>query len=130
VDFSLASDLALREAIELAESWGARVIALHCFDPAGLVPAERAPTEKALQHDLEASIHRYSERRAPLTAIVRAGIPYAAIVDAVREVDADLVVMGTLGKSGLTHFLLGSVAERVIRSSPVPVLAIRPVSGR
>jgi nucleotide-binding universal stress UspA family protein len=130
VDFSVASDLALRAAIELAEASGARVTALHCYDPAGLEGTERATTEKALQHDLDASIHRYAERGAPLAALVRAGVPYAAIVDAVRELDADLVVMSTLGKSGLAHFLLGSVVERVIRSSPVPVMAIRPPAGR
>ena len=51
----------------------------------------------------------------------REGVPKTEIVDAVTEVPADLVVMGTHGRTGLDHYLIGSVAETVVRESPVPV---------
>jgi nucleotide-binding universal stress UspA family protein len=53
------------------------------------------------------------------------GHPVGAILDTAEEVDADLIVMGTRGLSGLKHVLLGSVAERTIRTAPCPVLTVR-----
>lgn len=57
--------------------------------------------------------------------VVRKGIPQTAILDYVDETDVDLVVMGTHGRTGLDHYLIGSVTERVVRNSPVPVLTVR-----
>jgi nucleotide-binding universal stress UspA family protein len=54
------------------------------------------------------------------------GVPHRAIVDYVEDEDIDLVVMGTHGRQGLQRVLVGSVAERVVRTSPAPVLTIRP----
>jgi nucleotide-binding universal stress UspA family protein len=58
---------------------------------------------------------------------VEAGIPHTAILDYVDAADVDLVVMGTHGRTGLDHYLIGSIAERVVRQSPVPVLTVRIV---
>ena len=55
----------------------------------------------------------------------REGVPKTEIVDAVAEIPADLVVMGTHGRTGLDHYLIGSVAEQVVRRSPVPVVTVR-----
>lgn len=55
-------------------------------------------------------------------SVVRAGVPHEEILDATRELDADLVVMGTHGRTGLEHYLIGSVAERIVRRCPVPVV--------
>ncbi|KOX91656.1 universal stress protein UspA [Haloarcula rubripromontorii] len=55
----------------------------------------------------------------------REGVPKSEIVDAVTEIPADLVVMGTHGRTGLDHYLIGSVAETVVRESPVPVLTVQ-----
>jgi len=55
----------------------------------------------------------------------REGVPKTEIVDAVTEIPADLVVMGTHGRTGLDHYLIGSVAETVVRESPVPVLTVQ-----
>jgi nucleotide-binding universal stress UspA family protein len=57
---------------------------------------------------------------------VALGEPAEAILAKAREVDAGLIVMGTHGRKGWQHFMLGSVAERVVRTSPVPVLTISP----
>jgi len=57
------------------------------------------------------------------------GIPYKEVVRMTEELDADLVVMGTHGRTGLKHLLLGSVAERVVRSSKVPVITVPSGEG-
>jgi nucleotide-binding universal stress UspA family protein len=56
---------------------------------------------------------------------VESGVPRTAILEAVEDLPVDLVVMGTHGRTGLDHYLIGSVAERVVRTSPVPVLTLR-----
>ncbi|MGB9932334.1 universal stress protein [Haloarcula amylolytica] len=53
------------------------------------------------------------------------GIPYRAILDAIEDADADLVVIGTHGRTGIDRYLLGSVAEKLVRTSPVPVMTVR-----
>ncbi len=58
--------------------------------------------------------------------ITRFGIPYHEIVNFAKEENVDLIVMGTHGRSGIAHFLIGSVTEKVIRTSPCPVLVVRP----
>jgi nucleotide-binding universal stress UspA family protein len=57
---------------------------------------------------------------------VRSGTPFVEIVRFARDIDADLVVIGTHGRSGLAHVLLGSTAEKVVRKAPCPVLTVRP----
>jgi nucleotide-binding universal stress UspA family protein len=58
------------------------------------------------------------------TAVV-AGLAYEEIINQAKLVDADLIVLGTNGRSGLDHMLFGSTAEKVVRKSPVPVLSVR-----
>ncbi|RLM95499.1 universal stress protein [Haloarcula sp. Atlit-7R] len=62
------------------------------------------------------------------TAITH-GVPYRAILDAIEDTDADLVVIGTHGRTGVDRYLLGSVAEKLVRTSPVPVLTVRAPSA-
>ncbi|MEE2679027.1 MAG: universal stress protein, partial [Myxococcota bacterium] len=73
---------------------------------------------------------RYAERvQARGTAVetvVREGYPATVIVDEVDNLDADLVVIGTHGHTGLKHLLLGSIAERVVQQAPCPVLTVKP----
>nr|WP_324254850.1 universal stress protein [Halapricum desulfuricans] len=56
---------------------------------------------------------------------VESGVPHAAVLEYVETADVDVVVMGTHGRTGIDHYLIGSVAERVVRRSPVPVLTVR-----
>lgn len=53
------------------------------------------------------------------------GVPYRAILDAIKEADADSVVIGTHSRTGIDRYLLGSVAEKLVRTSPVPVMTVR-----
>jgi nucleotide-binding universal stress UspA family protein len=58
------------------------------------------------------------------TQAVRSGVPHTAIFEYTESADIDVVVMGTHGRTGLDHYLIGSIAERVVRESPVPVLTV------
>jgi nucleotide-binding universal stress UspA family protein len=58
-------------------------------------------------------------------SVIVEGVPFQAIIDTARDSGADLIVMGTHGRTGLTHVLMGSVAEKVVRLAPCPVLVTR-----
>jgi universal stress protein A len=64
-------------------------------------------------------------RRQPHEVVVRVGRPFEEILHVVADMHIDLIVMGTHGRSGLTHAMLGSVAERVVRLAPCPVLTVK-----
>lgn len=70
-------------------------------------------------------VHRQIGDQVDVEGVVTRGIPSTEIVDHARENDCDLIVMGTHGRGGLNRLLLGSVAERVVRTSEVPVLTVR-----
>jgi nucleotide-binding universal stress UspA family protein len=138
-DFSATADDALDSASWLAERFGAALQLLHVLDDpsvAGGLAAEayiaEAPTMRtALLRDAQS---RLAHRATSLPSNVRAasevlfGRGAATIADYAAARDIDLIVMGTHGRTGLTHLLLGSVAERVVRTAPCPVLTIRHVA--
>jgi len=74
-------------------------------------------------------VRRLVPSDVPLETTTVEGSPAREIVDHAASIGADLVVMGTHGRSGVDRLLLGSVAERVVRSSPVPVLTVRVDAG-
>lgn len=131
VDFSEASEAALGSAIDLAKSFEAEVTVVHVLQPplraipdAALVsPKELGDVTSILLQRLEELVARSSGRGVRLHATLTEGVPYIEITRLAKE--HDLVVMSTQGRTGLAHLLLGSVAERVVRTSPVPVLTIR-----
>ncbi|GAB7019387.1 universal stress protein [Halostagnicola bangensis] len=115
--------------LDLANRFDATVHALSVID-AGEVDASpeqlREELETALETHADAALATVEERSSlELTTDVREGRPAAEICSYVRDIDADLVVTGTRGRHGENRLLLGSVAERVVRTSPVPVLTVR-----
>ncbi|WP_394842322.1 universal stress protein [Pendulispora brunnea] len=132
-DFSPCADEALDYAVALAEKLGAKVIVMHAYeipvvgfpDGAYITGAdEAARILTATQENLDALIAKHERGAASLKGLLKNGEPSESIVAAARDVSADLIVMGTHGRRGLAHALLGSVAERVVRSSPCPVLTL------
>src|SRR5262249_7345095 len=73
---------------------------------------------------------RYAKRRITLRALLQTGSGHPAIADTAKQTKADLIVMATHGRTGLSHLLLGSVAERVVRAATCPVLTLHPGRGR
>ena len=133
-DFSTGSDHALRYAAMLQRQTGARLFVLHVIeDPTitGLWPdlyVSELP-------DIRAGLREHAQARMS-AQVKRLRVPYASadiamgltaqLIAAMAEQHAcDLIVMGTHGRSGVAHLVLGSVAERVLRTAPCPVLVVR-----
>jgi len=135
-DFSDTSDAALSYARTLADSLGASLHLVHVFDdPYGdaLVAEMNASVYESMRATEMTQARRRLLRRLPpadrkqfqaSTAIVT-GAPAEAIVDYAADRGMDLIVMGTHGRSGFAHLLLGSVAEQVVRTAKCPVLTVR-----
>lgn len=135
VDFSPASEGAWAHARRLAAHSDAELILTHIVAEAprlvggSLTRTRIAEVQALLRRWADDKLAKWAEaakvegRRVRLA--VRVGIPYAEIVDLATDELADLVVIGTQGRSGIPRAVLGSVAERVIRLAPCPVLAVR-----
>jgi len=123
---------AVTVALDLAERFDATVHALYVVDSGEVdsSPEElRDELRGALESRGEVALDAVRERtdREVATA-VREGRPAAEITEYAREQDADVVATGTRGRHGENRFLIGSVAERVVRTCPVPVLTVRQLS--
>jgi nucleotide-binding universal stress UspA family protein len=137
VDFGGCTTCAVRHAAELADKFAAELILLNVVqDLAVPMPDAMMPTPvpgpaipelidagKTGLRNLVAS--EKLERLHPRLE-VRVGSPAGEIIAAASESNVDLICIGTHGRGGLAHFFLGSVAEKVVRQSPVPVLTVRP----
>lgn len=137
-DFGPSSERAATHAAAIARGLGASVHLVHVLDEPFVTPGawHLRPTERADFRE-----QRYHESRAKLAALattilqhatdritieVRTGTPAEAIVDAAVDYGADLIVMSAPVRNGLSNIVMGSVAERVLRAAPCPVLAVRP----
>jgi nucleotide-binding universal stress UspA family protein len=142
VDFSPNSLHALDYAVDLAKLFGAEVEVLFVIEPVYYaVPDFSGGAATAMSGLLDEQMRsgreqlatlgrRYARKRITLRTMMRSGTPYSEIVAAAKSRKSGLVVMATHGRTGLTHLLLGSVTERVVRSAPCPVLTIRGKAPR
>lgn len=138
-DFSECSDAALMYARALAGQFGARLRVLHNVEFRGAVdvagmgvfstssPDLLAELENDARNRLNALLSDSDRELLGAEPVLCEGAPAAeAIVDYAASQNIDLIVLGTHGRRGLSHLLLGSVAEHVVRSAPCPVLTVRP----
>ena len=138
-DFSPPSDAALEYARLLAAKFGASLRLLHVIDDPsassdfvadGFAPSTQSIREELLADARDRLAHVMNlADRAHLHAMADAviGMPAAAIVDYAAATGTSLIVMGTHGRTGLAHLLMGSVAEQVVRTAGCPVLTVRQV---
>lgn len=135
-DFSETSEGALGYGRELARTFGAKLHVLHvadnimmryAFDGSVVLPPDvQADFENAARTRLEQLLGDDDRRELGAIAVLRtSNTPADSIVDYAKAADVDVIVMGTHGRRALAHLLLGSVAERVVRMSPCPVLTVR-----
>ncbi len=134
-DLSSTSEPALEEAIALAKENGAALFIAHAYQPPGVADAQLVASgiyeewNRTIRTEVEARLRGLVESAAregvPAEPLVLVGEPYEAIAEAARARGADLVVMGTHGRKGVSRFFLGSVASRVISTAPCPVMTVR-----
>jgi universal stress protein A len=135
-DFSRASRPAFERAVKLARQEGAELLIVHVMVPPapfvgnGYVSPKtyedlEAAARKSAETQLKAVLARAKKAGARARAILTEGIPVEQIVRAAKGKRADLIVIGTHGRTGFSRFFLGSVAERVVQLAPCPVLTVR-----
>jgi nucleotide-binding universal stress UspA family protein len=137
-DFSPPSDAALDYAINLASRLGASVAVLHTYEipvygvSDGIfvvTPEMVAQIRAASQKALDAAVAKCKDPGAPMDVCLREGRAWETIHATAAELGADLIVIGTHGRKGFARALLGSVAEKIIRTATVPVLAVHSQPG-
>jgi nucleotide-binding universal stress UspA family protein len=136
-DFSPTAAAALDHAAELAKQFEAEILLLHVLPILSF--HVHFPVEVPLPGDWVESVRQRANadlakeaarvKQVKVTTQLRDGQVPESVVSAVADFKADLVVIGTHGRRGLTHAMLGSFAERVVRHSPVPVLTVRAAKG-
>lgn len=127
VDYSERSKKALQYAMPFAKQFGAQIVLLHLVEPYPQIP-EMAPVDVENLADARkqmGELKKTIDKSVPIESVIRVGVATAGIVEAAKELDIDLVILATQGRSGLAHVLLGSTAERVVRHAPCPVLVVR-----
>jgi len=139
-DFSEAAFEAVKAAEELALHFSAELLLTHVVDPvppmtAGAAVTHRSPVvfdiagyEQLLREQAEDQVKELAAKLSPelrLRSTVEVGIAAEAIVRAAADQQADLIVIATRGRTGLSRLIFGSVAEKVVRTAECPVLTIR-----
>jgi nucleotide-binding universal stress UspA family protein len=134
VDFSALADVAFEYALGLAQRLDAKLLLLHVFQvPAFAYPDASVPlpaetlleAEHMARSSLDKLLKRAEAASVPASPLLLEGAAFVEIIRAARSEGADLIVMSTHGRTGLRHALLGSVAEKVVRKAPCPVLVVR-----
>ena len=139
VDFSACSREAVRIAAELARDWSAPLVLAHVAEPPRWSTGEVMIAPEVIQDMVDAeqaelenwkTLAKQLGARAVGTRFLT-GVAWDAVLALLKDDPAvDLVVMGTHGRTGLKHVLLGSVAEKVVRHAPCPVLVVREREGK
>lgn len=129
-DFEAASRKALEVAKELAPCVRAQIVLCHVYTlPVytypGLEPAVLPGFHAEVMAAAKKALDELAASEGGLPSQLREGDPATEILAAAAELKAKMIVLGTHGRQGLAHLLLGSVAEKVVRRSPVPVLTVR-----
>lgn len=134
IDYSVYSEMALKYAIEFAEKYQAKLYLMHVLDirvydindpdlyNVNIIDEE---TIHKLRERLLKCVNEDAKNKISVEAIIIQGVPFAEIIKAAKECKIDLIVLGTHGRTGLSHAIMGSVAEKVVRKAPCPVLTIR-----
>jgi nucleotide-binding universal stress UspA family protein len=134
IDFSEVSNRSLDYAVDLAAQINAAVLVVHVYEipvygfPEGAIitpPDVAADLADRAQKSLDAAVSARRQRGVEISGTLSNGSPREEILRLAKECHADIIVMGTHGRRGLPRALLGSVAERVVRTSEIPVLTVR-----
>ncbi len=134
-DFSQGARAAMDYAISLAQDYKAKLILLYVIQdisiaewyiPSSISAADLvADMQKSASREMEKWVAEVGARVTNVETLLERGVPFVEIIRIAREKHADLLVIGTHGRTGIDHMLFGSTAEKVVRKSPCPVLTVR-----
>jgi len=132
MDFSKHSLVALKYAVAFGQKFGAQIHLLHVLqdlalffpDAVTVVPPIEQLTE-TVQVSLERVLREHHLENQGIQLAMRTGSPFHEIAQYAKDENVDLIIMGTHGRGSLMHLLMGSVAEKVVRKAPCPVLTVR-----
>jgi len=141
VDFSPVSKRVIAHAVSIAKRFDAAVHVVHAFE----LPPPLRPDLTVWSGDFRATLEKQGHDEGvrtlrtllddrdfagvPITTEVKPGHPYDVILASAEARKSDLIVMGTHGRTGLSHLVMGSVAEKVVQHAPCPILTIRALSA-
>lgn len=132
VDFSGCSKKALQYAVPFAKQFEASLVLLHVVQPYIPVPemttVDTSMVEAGMRESGAKALARLKKSiaaKVPVETALRVGSPHLEISKAVPELSIDIIILSTHGRTGLAHVFMGSVAERVVRHAPCPVLVVR-----
>jgi len=135
VDFSEFTEEIVTYAVSIAKKFKAELHLFHVipnlnyFTPyeSFLTPENLVAIENNIGVEVDRDFNKIIKKiDIPVKKITKTGVTFVEIIDYVKTEAIDLIVMGTHGRSGIEHILIGSVAEKVVRKAPCPVLTIRP----
>jgi nucleotide-binding universal stress UspA family protein len=132
-DFGPCSIGAIDAALALAKASGGSVTLVHVFDAPVYAGPPFMPlndgghdVERVAQEELAVAVADAKAKLESVRGVLRRGRPWEEVIALAVDLSADLVVVGTHGRRGLPRAILGSVAERIVRLSPIPVLTVPP----
>ncbi len=132
-DFGTGSDHALAYAVALAKALSAEIIVMHAYEipmigfPDGAViatPDLASRVSDSAQLGLKKTIELHANAGVPIRTVLKQGPTWRTIVETATDLGVGMIVMGTHGRHGLPRALLGSVAEKVVRTATCPVLTV------
>jgi nucleotide-binding universal stress UspA family protein len=139
-DFSDYSKEAINYALDLAQTFGAKLSLLHVVELPSYPIEDFVPStmgggllddlERQASAELAQVLPQAQEAKIEVTRGLVMGSPFRKIIETAEAEHVDLIVMATHGRTGLSHLMVGSVAERVVRTAPCPVLTIRPAAAQ
>jgi nucleotide-binding universal stress UspA family protein len=132
-DFSESSNAAYKYALRFGQQFRAELHVIHIFEPVLSPQFANLPGAPAFSDDertsAEEKLRVWADSAGAMgvrtNMLVRNGLPAHEIVEAAKDIDADLIIIATHGHTGWKYFCIGSTAERVVRAAPCPVLVVR-----
>lgn len=140
IDFSDYSKSALRYAANFCKNCNAEMILIYVVEPIIYppdfsmgqiaIPSVNAEWDERARLELDKLAKDEIPSNVPVKTLIKTGKPFIEIIETASELDVDLIIIATHGRTGVEHILFGSTAEKVVRKAPCPVLTLRePIKG-
>jgi nucleotide-binding universal stress UspA family protein len=140
IDFSDYSKSALKYAVNFCKNCKADMFLIYVVEPVIYppdfsmgqiaIPSVNSEWDERARQELDKLAKEEIPSTVPVKTIIKTGKPFVEIVETAGELDVDLIIIATHGRSGVEHILFGSTAEKVVRKAPCPVLTLRePIKG-